>query len=181
MFLGLDLSTSITGYTVLDENGNILIMSHINLTKYKNNLWKKIDVVQYELNKIKEKYNIKYIFIEEPLSKFKRGKSSAYTIGLLMRYSGIISYLIYKDMGMVSEYLPVSYARKLCRVILLPKRKAKGKDHKHQTFDQMSLREEFSGRIWPMKKTGKLKDFCYDEMDSYVIARAGFIQTKDKK
>ena len=36
MILGLDISTSITGYTILDYNGNILACDHIDMRKVKN-------------------------------------------------------------------------------------------------------------------------------------------------
>jgi len=36
MILGLDISTSITGYTILDDNGDIFESGHIDLRKQKN-------------------------------------------------------------------------------------------------------------------------------------------------
>ena len=41
MILGLDISTSITGYTILDRTGCILACEHIDLRKEKN-FFKKI-------------------------------------------------------------------------------------------------------------------------------------------
>jgi len=174
VYLGLDLSTSICGYTILDQYGSIIVMSHIDLTKVKGELWDKVDVMKKEIKKLKETYPIEHVFIEEPLSKFRRGKSNAHTIGLLMRFNGIVSYLIHQELGLTPEYYPVSHARKLCGVILLPKKKSKGKDHKQQTFEQMAKRDHFVGHVWPQKRTGKLKDYCYDEMDSFVVAFAGY-------
>ena len=36
MILGLDVSTSITGYTILDYDGNVVACDHIDLRKEKN-------------------------------------------------------------------------------------------------------------------------------------------------
>jgi hypothetical protein len=174
MILGLDISTSITGFTFLDENGNILEMSHIELKKVKGTLWDKVDFFEKILIEWSKTKDINSVFIEEPLSKFSRGKSSSATISLLMRFNGIISYLVHKHMGIDPIYYPPSTARKICEVKLLPKRKAKGLNQKEQTFQQMSQRPEFANHDWPLKRTGKMKDYCYDQMDSYVIALAGF-------
>ena len=39
MILGLDIGTSITGYTILDLDGNLVEMSHVNMTKIKDGMW----------------------------------------------------------------------------------------------------------------------------------------------
>ena len=57
MILGLDISTSITGYTVLDYEGNILVCDHIDLRKEKN-FFKKIQIVNSCLEDIVETWEI---------------------------------------------------------------------------------------------------------------------------
>ena len=63
MILGLDISTSITGYTVLDHGGNILTCDHIDLRKEKN-FFKKIQIVRKCLENLEAGYSIEQVYIE---------------------------------------------------------------------------------------------------------------------
>jgi hypothetical protein len=47
MILGLDISTSITGITLLDYNNNIILNDSIDLRKYKNFFLKSEKVAEY--------------------------------------------------------------------------------------------------------------------------------------
>lgn len=181
MILGLDVSTSITGITVLSSDGSLELMDFVELSKVKGTIWDKVDKLKEELEKLVERYDITHIFIEEPLSKFSKRRSSSHTISLLMRFNGIISYILYNMTGIDPEYIAPTAARKLCGLKMMNKtacKKAKivWKPQKEQAFDQMSLNEAFEGYEWPLKRTGRLKDYCYDMMDSFIISRAGFIQ-----
>lgn len=181
MILGLDISTSITGYTIMDLEGNLVEIGHFNLSKIKEGIWAKVDVMKDGIENLGKNHQITHIFIEEPLSKFSRGRSSSATISLLMRFNGILSYLAYKALGVDPEYYSPSQARKICGLTMRSKRACKKLKipwipQKEQAFLQMNKKEPF-GKFyhWPLKRTGKLKDHCYDEMDSFVIAKSGFI------
>ena len=184
MLLGLDISTSMVGYTILDLDGNIVKIGHFDLTKIKKTIWDKVDFMKSKLEEINKKHNISRVIIEEPLSKFSKGKSSSHTISLLMRFNGIISYLIHNIMKIDAIYYSPSSARKICGLKMLSKaacrkQKIKWKPQKEQAFEQMNAQAPFVNSYrWPLKRTGKLKDFCYDEMDSYIVCRAGFLEMK---
>jgi hypothetical protein len=181
MLIGLDISTSITGYTILDLNGNLVEMGHFELKKIKGDFWDKVDAMKNHIRDLGKRHELSHVFIEEPLSKFSRGKSSSATISLLMRFNGIISYIIHEYLGLTPAYFSPSGARKLCGLTMRSKaacRKAKipWKPQKEQAFDQMNEQAPFNGVYdWPLKRTGRLKDYCYDEMDSFIIAKAGFL------
>ena len=67
MILGLDISTSITGITVIDSNNNILLCEHLD-TRNKNkfpSLLQKAGFIRENLREIKDKYEIETIFVEE--------------------------------------------------------------------------------------------------------------------
>jgi len=185
MICGLDISTSITGYTILDMDGNLVEIGHFELYKIKGTIWDKVDNMKKNIIDLGKRYKLTHIFIEEPLSKFSRGKSSSSTISLLMRFNGILSYIIHDYLAIDPVYYSPSQARKLCGLKMMSKtacKKAKipWKPQKQQAFDQMNKRPPFNGTYnWPLKRTGKLKDYCYDQMDSFVIARAGFIELKN--
>jgi len=184
MILSLDISTSITGFTILDKKGKLIKMDHVELYKIKDGIWTKVDKMLSFFEIIKKEYEITHIFIEEPLSKFKRGKSNSHTISLLLRFNGICSYLAYKIFDKTPVYINCGEARKKCGLIMRSKVRSKKdkipwKPQKEQAFDQMSLKEPFNGTCkWDLKRTGKIKDYCYDRMDSFIIGKAGFISLK---
>ena len=90
MILGLDISTSITGYTVLDHGGNILACDHIDLRKEKN-FFKKIQIIKRQLELLEEEYPIERVYVEQSLQSFRSGFSSAQTLSLLSKINGIVS------------------------------------------------------------------------------------------
>ena len=69
MILGLDISTSITGYTILDNEGNIVACEHIDLRKEKNFFLKSAQI-EGVLNEIRSLYFIEQIYIEQSLQSF---------------------------------------------------------------------------------------------------------------
>lgn len=179
MILGLDISTSIIGVTILDgKSGISKKISHISFNK-KMSLWDKVFYFKKQIIKfVDNKEEIKFIVIEEPLSRFTKGRSSSHTISLLLKFNGILSFILYQEFGVEPEYFTPSQARKLCGVVLRKKNqcrklKIKWEPEKIQTFNQIKKRF-FNDYPWQYKRTGKIKDFHYDEVDSFVIALAKF-------
>ena len=115
MILGLDISTSITGYTILDFEGNILACNHIDLRKEKD-FFKKVEIVNAELQNINSLYEIEKVYIEQSLQSFRSGFSSAQTLSLLSKINGIISWLCYNTFGGNPEYIAATSARKTCGI-----------------------------------------------------------------
>ena len=80
MILGLDISTSITGVTILDENENILCCEAWDLRRYKN-IFEKTREVQRRLRELKVVYpSVEHVFIAQSLQSFRPGFSSAKTV-----------------------------------------------------------------------------------------------------
>ena len=76
MILGIDVSTSITGITILDKDGEILECSHIDLRKEKN-FFKKAELVETALIRATELIDIEEVYIEQPFTFFSSGQSLA--------------------------------------------------------------------------------------------------------
>ena len=74
--IGLDISTSCTGVCCLNELGEILFISPIDLTK-KKTFVEKCSHVKEELEKISKTLKIDEVFIEQNLSSFRRGFNDA--------------------------------------------------------------------------------------------------------
>ena len=77
MILGLDISTSRTGATILDKDGKVVYNDAWDLRKYKN-FFQKADYVESQIKNIKQK--IDKVFIEQSLQSFRSGFSSAKTL-----------------------------------------------------------------------------------------------------
>ena len=168
MILGLDISTSITGYTIVD-NGKIIINGAWDTRKYKN-FFDKVVHVKDGLDKIRKEYGtrITAVYIEQSLQSFRSGFSSAKTLSTLSRFNGIVSWLVFDQYGIQPEYIAATSARKLCGIKVSRGQKAK------QVVLNFLLDNEPSFVI-EYTRNGNPKPESYDKADSIVIARAGAI------
>tara|TARA_Y100001963_G_scaffold159001_2_gene260795 strand:+ start:31575 stop:32123 length:549 start_codon:yes stop_codon:yes gene_type:complete len=180
MILGLDISTSCTGWCVLSECGDLVSMGYIDL-KSKKCLFDKSVIVKRELSSINLKNEIMHIFIEENLQSFRSGFSSAQTLSTLARFNGIVSYLCFDEFGFKPLFLNVNSSRKALGIKIEREKKC-GITTKQQVFDWVS-KDVVSTHLWPKKilKSGPRKGLtvlepgCYDMADAYVIASAGLM------
>lgn len=186
MICGLDISTSVVGISILSNIGEIVLLDYVQFKK-QDTLWDKVDKMHSFFSDIKKQYPIEHVFIEEPLSKFRRGASSSHTISLLIKFNGICSYFVHKIFQIDPFYINAGDARKTCGLIMKNKtacKKAKiiWKPQKQQAFEQMNAQPPFSeGWEWEKKRTGRFKDYCYDMMDAYIVSKAGFIKNGQKQ
>ena len=163
--LGLDLSTSITGATVLDREGNTLLCESWD-TRNKNKfplLFHKAQFVRKNLFGLQ--YPFTKVYIEQPFTFFNSGGSTAKTMATLQRFNGIISWICYNDLNMIPEYITATQARKLCD--LKVPRGTKAKEVALQFFLDNGNEIEYT-------KHGNPKPGSYDRADSWVIAKAGY-------
>ena len=164
MFLGLDISTSITGATILDKNGKIVYNDSWDTRKFKN-FFEKAKFVE---DKIKElNYPIQKIYVEQSLQSFRSGFSSAKTLSTLSRFNGVVSWLAYTILRVEPEYLAASSARKLCGIKIPKGQKAKQVVLNYIVDNVPDVLIEYT-------KHGNPKPNCYDKADSWVIAKAGY-------
>jgi hypothetical protein len=177
MILGLDISTSSTGWCVLTTEGKLVDIGYIPLNKL-DCLFSKADVISKFVSETNLLQDITHIFIEENLQAFRPGLSSAKTLITLARFNGIVSYVCKKEFGLLPVYLNVNSARKSLGIKMIRGKKAE-KSTKEQVLDWVD--SELDNYQWPNKtlKSGPrkgtvvLESGCYDMADSYVIARAG--------
>lgn len=167
MVLGLDISTSTTGYAILDSAGNLVELGHISLDKLEG--WAKADAVAKWATDLQVRHSMSAIFVEQSLQAFRPGLSSAATLSALTRFNGIVSYIVRDRLGLDPQPISASTARAKCGIkIKKGKLYPKGKE---QVFQYVTT--HMLSRTWPTGRTGKVKDYCYDEVDGYVIAEAG--------
>ena len=168
MILGLDISTSITGYTIVD-NGKIILNGAWDTRKYKN-FFDKVVHVKDGLDKIRKEYGtrITAVYIEQSLQSLRSGFSSAKTLSTLSRFNGIVSWLVFDQYKIQPEYLAATSARKLCGIKVSRGQKAKQVVLKFLLDNEPSFVIEYT-------RNGNPKPESYDKADSIVIARAGAI------
>lgn len=166
MILGLDISTSITGATILDDDGNIVVNVAWDTRKYKNFFVK----AEYIYNQLKDiNYPINKVYIEQSLQSFRSGFSSAKTLSTLSRFNGIVSWMAYKLFEVEPEYIAAISARKAVGIIVPRGTKAKQCVIKYIIDNVPNVSIAYT-------KYGNVKPDCYDKADSWVISRAGYLR-----
>ena len=176
MILGLDISTSIVGATVVSQEGEILSTYAWDL-RNKNHFpdnFTKYNHIQGELLDIEREYDIKYIFIEQSLQMFRSGFSSAKTLSTLSSFNGVATYLCYRELGIKPEHISASSARKACGISIPKGQKAKEVVVKYLLDNEPKFIVEHT-------KAGNIKPKYYDIADSIVIAKAGYSIVRKRK
>ena len=168
MFLGLDISTSITGATLVDDIGQVLYCEAWD-TRNKNHfpdLWDKANFIKGRLLDLKAMFVIERVFIEQSLQAFRPGFSSAKTLLTLASFNGIVSYICQDQLGIKPEYVGASTARKSNGIKVPRGEKAKKVVLQHVLDNEPDFVVEYT-------KQGNPKPGHYDRADSLIIARAG--------
>ena len=175
MILGLDISTSITGYAVIDQDGGIVEIGSWDLRNKKTfpDLYQKSIHIKKSLEEISLSRPIEHIFIEPALNMFMMGKSSAHTISTLIKFNGIVSWLCFEEFGIEPDYVPAISARKKCGITIKRGEKAK------QIVMKFLLDNE-PGFIVEWTKHGNPKPQYYDQADALVMAKAGIECLKER-
>tara|TARA_R110001583_G_scaffold63394_6_gene185719 strand:- start:3895 stop:4419 length:525 start_codon:yes stop_codon:yes gene_type:complete len=163
--MGLDISTSITGITILDKTGKVVICNAWDLRKYKG-FFLKVEKTKVFLEEVAQNQEIKKIFIEQSLQSFRTGFSSAQTLSTLARFNGTLSWLCYEMFSLEPEFVGATTARKLCGIKVPRGRKAK----EVVLENILDIDPNF---VIEYTKHGNPKPGTYDRADSLVIARAG--------
>ena len=171
MILGLDISTSIIGATVLDVTGEVVYCEAWDLRNKRHfpNIFvfllrfKQVMGNLYQINK----YPIDSIFIEQSLMAFRPGFSSAKTILTLAKFNGILSYVCQQDFGVEPQYIGASTARKSCGIKIPRGEKAKDVILQYVLDNEPKFVVDYT-------KHGNPKPGSYDRADSYIIAKAGW-------
>ena len=182
MILGLDISTSCTGITIMDKKKKLLLCDYIELSK-KGSLYTKADEIKKYFEKIKLEYRITHIFVEENLQKFRPGFSSAKVLTTLSKFNGVVCYIASQVFEDSNEPININVVNARKSLGLKVEREKKcGVSTKDQVLNWVS--KDCKSIVWPTKilKSGPRKGMeiisssSYDMADSYVIAVAGLVQ-----
>jgi len=180
MILGIDISTSITGFAIVAD-GQIVNYDSIDLRKYKDVFDKTIAIKEklldlfemYQCNNEDKfalgdsRYPIEHIYIEQSLHMFMGGKSSAKTLSTLTRFNGIVSWLVYELFEIKPKFIGSTSARKQAGIKVPRGQKAKEVVLKYLLDNEPAFKIEYT-------KFGNPKPESYDRADAIVIAKAGY-------
>ena len=169
MILGLDVSTSYTGYCVLDpKTKEIKLRGAVRTTPRKaiKDNYDKANLVEKTLKEIRKNHDISSIFIEKPLERVAKGFGSGKTIATLWFYNGLISYQCLNLFNIKPVHLMPRAARKAAGLKM-----KKGLDVKDQVL-------KFILGLYPditpdLNRNNKIAAHNYDMADSVVVALAG--------
>ncbi len=170
MILGLDISTSITGYAIINLEGKLQEVGSWDM-RNKNHFPDMFSKSLFIKEKLKEiDYPIDHIFIEPALNMFMMGKSSSHTISTLIKFNGITSWMCFEEFGIQPQFIPAISARKKCGITI-----KRGTKAKEQVFKFMIDNEPNFGYTVEYTKHGNPKPQYYDRADALVMARAGLV------
>ena len=178
MILGLDISTSITGITLLDKDGKIVYNLAVDTRKYKD-FFEKAEAVEREVKELarvckETDIEVGQIFVEQSLQTFRSGFSSAKTLSTLSRFNGLVSWLSYQIFGIKPQYIAATSARKQAGITVPKGVKGKQAVMKHVIDNVPEVVIEYT-------RAGNPKPECFDKADSWVIARAGWSLCQKEK
>ncbi len=180
MVLGVDVSTSITGFAVVAD-GQLVYYDSIDLRKHKNVFDKSIAIKEkildlYEMYQLDNdddpgwgdsKYPIQKIYVEQPFMFFNSGGSSAKTMAILQKFNGIVSWMLYEVFQIRPEYVSATAARKHAGIKVPRGQKAKQVVLQHLLDTEPAFNIEYT-------RHGNPKPESYDRADAIVVAKAGW-------
>ena len=173
MILGLDISTSKVGFAVIKEDGSLLTY---NLVKYKADagLEQRADYLMGGLSKLKKKFMVEHVFIEQPFIAFSGGKTTAHTMAKLQRFNGMCCYGIFRIFGFAPVLIQANKARGLINLKI-----KRGENTKKKIIEwaQETYPDTFS---FEMTRYGNPKPGTDDMADAIVVANAGLQLLKEK-
>lgn len=177
MYLGLDVSTACTGMCMLDSEGKIVTITHVQLSKHKN-LVVKARACEQAIRDVVEGVppSDLHVCVEEAAQAFRSGLSSARTISVLNQFNGMVQLLASEHTNHEVTTLLPQQCRSDVGIKVVPEKKC-GISTKEQ------IRAAFESQTGMILPTVQLKSgpnrgkFVfdkrnYDAMDAWVVARA---------
>ena len=199
VILGLDVSTATIGLSlvVIDDDRNIIPVevTHLKMkvpSKFKDAeaLFKKNDIFREKIEELHSKYVIDSVVIEEPLVS----SNNAITVSTLLKFNGIVSWSVYKVLGVIPEYISSYDARKFGMPQLMAVRKynKKGEQYDYKKIHKSIVKnelvefgaypfdvakkdiiwsyisEKFPNINWVLDGKGELKKENFDASDSLI-------------
>ena len=190
--LGLDISTSVVGISVINMAGDLIHYSHVTLNKVKRkepeyeSIWKKGNKIYETLLEINAQFDIGYVFIEAPAEGGFGGMTNAKTMAILQSFNGIVSWQTELIFGVSPIHLAVRSMRKKAGIKQLGSR-GKSKKEKQRVKKQNKIFvNEFFQDLYEnfevvITAKGNIRAQCLDESDAILVSYVGWMDIKEGK
>lgn len=181
MILGLDISTSTVGFTLMNLSGAVEVIGYAK--PIGKNLYEKVDSARQHIEVILWPYltiksPITSIYAEAPNIMFRAGFSSAQVLSTILRFNGALLFTLSKKFNTLpKEAMAVSMRKQVIGV-------GRFKNNpKAEVLKWVKSQPDFpfQGCLnwWPIVEKGKYKgqeaSEQYDMADSYIVARYGLL------
>lgn len=182
MTLGLDISTSVIGISLLNKEGKVCSLEYIKF-KQKISMFQKMDDFVKHIDLMSDtlglknegEFKLNHIAIEEPLKKFKGKFSNADTIQKLTQINAMVSYYLYNKFGVEPRYYNVNTARKTVFPNLVIPQAAPNK--KYIIWEKVvELEPQINWKY--SNRTHQLMTENFDMSDALIISKTDFIVRK---
>jgi len=164
--LGIDISTSVVGFAVLDSDFKLIAYDKL---KYKKDMSLEEKALFFQ-NKIKsydKYYGITEVFVEQPAMMFSGGKTTAQTMAKLQRFNGMCCYAIYTELDTEAKLIHANTARKKMN-ISIPRNVS---NKKHYIIER--VKEKYTNFNFNLTRYGNPQPGTDDIADAIVVAHAG--------
>ena len=175
-YCGLDVSSSVIGISVMDEDEK-LIMSKCLIMDPKETLEQRAAFFEQDFKTLVSKYKFDKVYIEEPAKAFGGGASTAHTIGILQRFNGMVSYVVFKHTNLMGEMINARSARKIAGI---PHVRDLKKDLLKKYLARQ-VQERYNEFVIGYTPKGNLKKGVGDRADAIITCIAGIRRTKENE
>ena len=173
--LGLDISTSCTGYALIDvETAALMTLGWIDTSKDAGAYAK----AEHVRTRLLELPRPSFIVVEEHVLGFRAGSSTAGTIVTLAKFNAVVSYVCARDLGIDPVSLQVMTARRLVGLKV-----PRGSNAKEHVIAWAQMKEP--GEWWKTRtlKSGPrrgqvvLDGGCDDAADALLLVHAAHLNS----
>lgn len=179
--LGLDVSSTTTGYSILEidayNNVKLLIHDHIKpMKKEDGELIERLNEISNDIKKICDKYKPNYIGIEE-ITEYMPGKSSANTIITLAVFNRAVGLQCYKSTGILPLFTSPMGIRKAISNTF--KFKRLDKEEMPSVVHYLFGADNFTYAVKKMgKNKGEASIETFDQADAVAVSLHYLIELK---
>ena len=166
--LGLDVSTSRVGISVLDYDQNLFKSEFIKLSS-KDPLEERCLHLEKHLKINYNQYYIQEVYIEAPFVMFSGGKTTAMTMAKLQRFNGMVSWMVRNLYGVLATPIAANKARGLVGLKI-----KRGENTKLKAIEWVQ-NEYPNDFVVEHTRFGNPKPGTADIADSIIVARAGLL------
>ncbi len=176
-FLGLDISTSVVGFCVMNDKLEIVEYGYCDISEIQD-IYEKLSNVKEKICSLNDEYDLDGIFVENFLFRFAAGKSRIQTLIKLCEFNTLIKYECLL-LGKKPVLLNVLHARKIALGKSSSKEFNSVKDFVISIINTIYPDIKWEWVYKKRKKETVLDSRCYDIADSMVICRAGIIERNE--